>query len=160
MNDSKLNNVKAFEILLIDNNPVDVDLTRMAFEDRALPYRLHSVKDGTEAMGFLRRTGSYGDAPRPDLILLELRIPGKGGLEVLAEIKADGDINQIPIVVLTSSKTDRDVQKSYALHANCYLIKPVDLDEYIEVVKKIEDFWLNEVRLPSLSSIQKLEHPI
>lgn len=145
-----MKNVKPFEVLLVEHNPVDVDLTRMAFEDRALPYRIHVAKDGAEAMRFLRRSGSFDDAPRPDLILLEIRLPEKSGLEVLAMIKEDVGLNQIPVVVLTSSKTDRDVQKSYSLHANCYVIKPVDLDEYIGVVQKIEDFWLTQVRLPSL----------
>jgi len=150
MNETKMDIVKPFEVLLVDHNPVDVDLTRMAFEDRALPYGLHVAKDGVETMSFLRRSGSFADAPRPDLILLEIRLPGKSGLEILAEIKGDVDLNQIPVVILTSSKTDRDIQKSYSLHANCYVIKPVDLDEYIGVVQKIEDFWLTQVRLPSL----------
>ncbi|HET6465384.1 MAG TPA: response regulator [Nitrospiria bacterium] len=150
MNNTKKDDIKPFEVLLIENNPVDVDLTRMAFEDRALPYRLHVAKDGVEAMSFLHRKGPFADAPRPDLILLEIRIPGKSGLEVLAEIKGDVDFNQIPVVILTSSKTDRDIQRSYSLHANCYVVKPVDLDEYIGAVQRIEDFWLTHVKLPSL----------
>ena len=150
MNNTKKDDIKPFEVLLIENNPVDVDLTRMAFEDRALPYRLHVAKDGVEAMSFLHRKGPFADAPRPDLILLEIRIPGKSGLEVLAEIKGAVDFNQIPVVILTSSKTDRDIQRSYSLHANCYVVKPVDLDEYIGAVQRIEDFWLTHVKLPSL----------
>ena len=150
MNNTKKDDIKPFEVLLIENNPVDVDLTRMAFEDRALPYRLHVAKDGVEAMSFLHRKGPFADAPRPDLILLEIRIPGKSGLEVLAEIKGAVDFNQIPVVILTSSKTDRDIQRSYSLHANCYVVKPVDLDEYIGSVQRIEDFWLTHVKLPSL----------
>jgi CheY-like chemotaxis protein len=150
MNETRMDIVNPFEVLLVEHNPVDVDLTRMAFEDRALPFRLHIAKDGVEAMRFLHRAGTFTDSPRPDLILLEIRISGKSGLEVLAEIKGDVDLNQIPVVILTSSKTDRDIQKSYSLHANCYVIKPVDLDEYIGVVRKIEDFWLTQVKLPSL----------
>jgi len=150
MNETKKDDIKPFEVLVVENNPVDVDLTRMAFEDRALPFQLHIAKDGVEAMRFLRRIGPFAEAPRPDLILLELRIPGKTGLEVLAEIKKDVDLNQTPVVILTSSKSDRDIKESYSLHANCYVVKPVDLDEYIGTVQKIEDFWLTVTKLPTM----------
>jgi two-component system, chemotaxis family, response regulator Rcp1 len=140
---------KPFEVLLVENNPGDVELTRKAFEDRKLPYRLEVVNDGIQALGYLRRAGPYNNAPRPDLIIMDLRLPVKSGLEILADIKGDVELRQIPVVILTSSKTPGDIQKSYSLHANCYVVKPVDLDEYIGVVQKIEDFWLTVPKQPT-----------
>ena len=138
------------KVLVVDGNPADLELTRMAFEDRPWPYRLEVAEDGKQAMSCLHREGRHSHADRPDLILMDLRLPGKSGLEVLAEIKGDVDLRQIPVVILTSSKAKQDIQKSYSLHANCYVIKPVDLDEYIGVVQKIEEFWLNVTKLPTL----------
>jgi two-component system, chemotaxis family, response regulator Rcp1 len=150
MEESPMERIKPFEVLLVENNPADVELTRMAFEDRQLPYRLEAVKDGVQALGYLRRAGQYNNAARPDLIIMDLRLPIKGGLEILAEIKGDVDLRQIPVVVLTSSRTSADIQRSYSHHANCYVVKPVDLDEYIGVVQKIEDFWFTVTKLPTL----------
>lgn len=137
-------------ILLVDNNPADIELTRMALEDRQLPYRLEAVKDGAQVMSYLHQAGPYNRAVRPDLVLMDLRLSGKSGLEVLAEIKGDVDFRQIPVVILTSSKAKQDIQLSYSLHANCYVIKPVDLDEYIAMVQKIAEFWLTVTELPRL----------
>jgi chemotaxis family two-component system response regulator Rcp1 len=110
--------------------------------------RMNVAADGVEAMAFLRREGKYADAPRPDLILLDLNMPRKDGREVLAEIKDDPDLRRIPVVILTTSTAERDIMESYNLHANCYIAKPVDLDQFLDVVKSIEDFWLTIVRLP------------
>jgi CheY-like chemotaxis protein len=118
------------------------------FKDAKVGNTLHVVSDGDEAMAFLRRDGAYADAPRPDLILLDLNLPKKDGREVLAEIKQDPDLTRIPVVVLTISQDEQDILKSYNLHANCYITKPVDLDQFITVVKSIEDFWLTIVKLP------------
>ncbi len=137
------------EILLVEDNPGDVRLTQEAFKENKLRNSLNVVEDGLEAMLFLRRVGKYADASRPDLILLDLNLPKKDGREVLAEIKEDPDLKSIPVVVLTTSKAEEDVIKSYNLHANCYVTKPVDLEQFIAVVKSIEDFWLTIVKLPS-----------
>lgn len=138
------------EILLVESNPTDIELTRMALEDRQLPYRLEVVKDGVQALNCLHRVGQYNNAARPDLIIMDLRLPIKSGLEVLTEIKGDADLRQIPVVILSSSMAPGDIQKCYSLHANCYVIKPVDLDEYIGIVRKIEDFWLTVAKRPTL----------
>jgi CheY-like chemotaxis protein len=135
--------------LLVEDNPGDVRLTIEAFNDAKLSNSLSVVRDGVEAMAFLRQKVEYADAQRPDLILLDLNLPRKDGREVLAEIKADPDLQQIPIVVLTTSDARNDIQRAYELHANCYITKPVDLEQFIKVVQSIEDFWLTVVRLPS-----------
>ena len=136
------------EILLVEDNPGDVRLTREAFKEGSLVNRLSVARDGVEALEFLRREGPFSEAPRPDMILLDLNLPRKDGREVLATIKDDGRLRQIPVVVLTTSRDERDIQATYDLHANCYIAKPVDLEHFLEVVKGIEAFWLRTVRLP------------
>lgn len=136
------------EILLVEDSPSDVDLTREALEDTKVHNNLSVVSDGVEAMAFLRREGQYEHAPHPDLILLDLNLPRKGGREVLAEIKADPVLRRIPVVVLTTSGAEQDIIESYNLHANCYVKKPVDLDAFIQVVRSIDSFWLAIVKLP------------
>ncbi|MGB7749691.1 MAG: response regulator [Verrucomicrobiia bacterium] len=140
--------MKPIEILLVEDNPGDVDLTREALEIGKLNNILHVVDDGEEAMAFLRREGQYAKAPRPDLVLLDLNLPKKNGREVLAEIKSDADLKRIPVVILTTSKAEEDILKTYNLHANCYVTKPIDLDQFIKVVHAIEEFWLTIVKLP------------
>lgn len=139
---------RPIEILLVEDNPGDVRLTQEALREGKVRNHLHVAADGVEAMAFLRREGQHAQAPQPDLILLDLNLPKKGGREVLAEIKEDPDLRRIPVVILTVSKAEEDVLKSYNLHANCYITKPVNLDQFLEVVKSIEDFWLTVVLLP------------
>jgi two-component system, chemotaxis family, response regulator Rcp1 len=136
-------------ILLVEDNPADVRLTREVFADGKIANKLHEVADGEQAMAFLRQTGPYADSPRPDLILLDLNLPRKDGREVLAEIKSDPSLKIIPVVILTTSRSDRDILESYNLHANCYISKPVDLLQFMEVIRSVEDFWLSIVRLPT-----------
>jgi two-component system, chemotaxis family, response regulator Rcp1 len=140
--------VQGIEILLVEDNPGDVRLTREALKDGKIINKLHVAGDGVEALAFLRREGKYHNAVRPELILLDLNLPKKDGREVLAEIKADVALKRIPVVILTSSAAEQDIVKSYNLHANCYVTKPVDLDQFINVVKSIEHFWLSVVKLP------------
>ena len=139
---------RPIEILLAEDNPGDARLAIEALRDAKVSNTLHVVEDGVEAMDFLRRVGKYADMPRPDVILLDLNMPRKDGREVLAEVKADEDLKRIPVVILTVSKAEEDILKSYNLHANCYITKPIDLDQFIKVVRAIEDFWLTIVRLP------------
>ena len=139
---------KPIEILLVEDNPGDVRLAVEALRDGKVANRLHIVEDGVEAMSFLRREGRYADVPRPDLILLDLNLPRKDGREVLAEIKQDADLKRIPVVILTSSAAEQDVVQAYNLYANCYITKPMDLDQFLKVVRSIEDFWLIVVTLP------------
>ncbi|MGB9004801.1 MAG: response regulator [Candidatus Aminicenantales bacterium] len=146
MDVSKL--VRPIEILLVEDNPGDADLTREAMENSKMYLTMHVVGDGVEAMAFLRRRGKYADAPRPDIVLLDLNLPRMNGKEVLAEIKADQDLKRIPVVILTISKDEEDILRSYDLHANCYITKPIDLSQFIKVVQAIEDFWLSIVKLP------------
>ena len=136
------------EILLVEDNPGDVRLTREALKEGKVYSNLHTVKDGVEAMEFLRRQGRYSSVPRPDIILLDLNLPKKDGREVLQEIKTDDVLKRIPVVVLTTSKAEEDVLRTYNLHANCYVTKPVDLEKFIIVVKSIDVFWLTVVTLP------------
>jgi CheY-like chemotaxis protein len=136
------------EVLLVEDDPGDVLLIREAFEDNKVANRLHVVADGVEALDFMRQMGEHADAPRPDLVLLDLNLPRKDGREVLAEVKADERLRRIPVVVLTTSESEEDVLRSYALHANAYVTKPVDFDRFIEVVRKIDDFFVTVVRLP------------
>jgi chemotaxis family two-component system response regulator Rcp1 len=136
------------EILLVEDNPGDVRLTKEALKEGKVYSNLHTCKDGVEAMEFLRRQGKYKDAPRPDIILLDLNLPKKDGREVLEEIKTDDQLKRIPVVVLTTSKAEEDVLKTYNLHANCYVTKPVDLEKFMVVVKSIDIFWLTVVTLP------------
>jgi CheY-like chemotaxis protein len=139
---------RPIEILLVEDNPGDVRLTRELLRDSKVHNALVAVDNGVEAMAYLRRQGNYRNAKRPDLILLDLNLPRKDGREVLAEVKQDADLMRIPVVVLTSSKADEDIQRSYDLHANCYVTKPVGLDQFAAVVQSIEDFWLAIVKLP------------
>ncbi len=140
--------VRPVEILLVEDNPGDVRLTKEALKEAKVLNRLTVVQDGVEALAFLRREGPYVNAARPHLILLDLNLPKKDGRAVLAEIKADDDLKRIPVVILTTSQAEQDVIKSYNLHANCYITKPVDLEQFIMVVKSIEEFWLGIVVLP------------
>ena len=139
---------KPIEILLVEDNAGDVRLTKEALHDARVANSLHVVKDGVEAISFLRHAGQYANAADPDLILLDLNLPRKGGVDVLAEIKADDNLRRIPVVILTTSQAEQDIVRSYNLHANAYVIKPVDLEQFISVIKSIEDFWLEIVRLP------------
>ena len=137
------------DFLLVEDNPGDVRLTQEALKNHKVQNNLHVVTDGEEAMDFLRRQGKHKNAPRPDIILLDLNLPRKDGREVLAEIKSDPDLKTIPVVIITSSEAEQDIIKSYNLNANCYVTKPVDLDQFIKVVQSINDFWLTIVKLPS-----------
>ena len=141
-------NIRPVQILLVEDNPGDVRLTIEALKEAKVFNKLTVVKDGIEALSLLRRQGQHARAARPDLILLDLNLPKKDGREVLAEIKADNNLKHIPVVILTTSQDEQDVFKSYNLYANCYITKPVDLDQFITVVKSIEDFWLGIVVLP------------
>ena len=136
------------EVLIVEDNPGDVELAIEALEDSQMRNHLHAVEDGVEALAFLRREGVYLNAPRPDLILLDLNLPRKSGQEVLAEIKADVDLRRIPVIILTTSQAHEDIIKAYNLHANCYVTKSVDLALFMKAMKAIEDFWLKIVKLP------------
>ena len=140
--------MKSIEILLVEDNPGDADLAREALQTGKVRNILHVVGDGEAAMAFLRRQGKYAAAPRPDLVLLDLNLPKKDGREVLAEVKADEDLKRIPVVILTTSKAEQDILKTYNLHANCYITKPIDLNQFIKVVQAIEEFWFTIVKLP------------
>jgi chemotaxis family two-component system response regulator Rcp1 len=139
---------RSIEILLVEDNPGDVRLTVEALRDSKVQNKLYVARDGMEATAFLCREGKYADAPRPDLILLDLNLPKKDGPEVLAEIKEDPALKHIPVVILTSSKAEEDIIKTYNLHANCYITKPIDLEQFMTVVNSIRDFWLTIVKLP------------
>lgn len=141
--------MKAVEILLVEDNPGDADLAREALEGSKFNNILHVVDDGVKAMEFLRRKGQYAEKPRPDLILLDLNLPKKDGREVLAEIKSDDGLKRIPVVILTTSRAEEDVLKTYNLHANCFITKPIDLNQFLHVVRSIEEFWLSIVVLPN-----------
>jgi CheY-like chemotaxis protein len=138
----------AIEVLLVEDSPGDVRLTREAFQDAKLHINLHVASDGVEAMAFLNREGKHSNAPRPDLILLDLNLPRKDGREVLEEIKKNPALMTIPVVILTTSASESDILQSYRLHANCYITKPVDLEGFLKVVKSIDSFWLSVVKLP------------
>lgn len=144
-----MNRTKPIEILLIEDNAGDARLAREALRDAKVANHLSWAPDGVEALDFLRREGKYQSAPRPDLILLDLNLPRKDGREVLSEIKADEKFKRIPVVILTTSQAEEDILRAYHLNANCYISKPVDLDQFIKVVKTIEDFWLTIVKLPA-----------
>jgi chemotaxis family two-component system response regulator Rcp1 len=138
---------KPVTILMVEDNPGDVRLAEEALKDAKVRVGMYVVGDGVEAMAFLRREGQYSKSPHPDVILLDLNLPRKGGREVLAEIKTDAHLRHIPVVVLTTSQADQDILESYNLHANCYVVKPVGLDQFIQVIRAIEEFWLQVVRL-------------
>ncbi|WP_414468322.1 response regulator [Methanobacterium sp. ACI-7] len=136
------------EILLVEDNPGDIDLILEVLEQSKIRNRVFIAEDGEEAMDILHKRGKFADSPRPDLILLDLNLPRKDGREVLQEIKSDSSLRRIPVVVLTTSKAEEDILKSYDLHANSYITKPVDIDQFIKVIKIFEDFWLDIVKLP------------
>lgn len=137
------------EILLVEDNPGDARLAKEALKDSKLANNLYIADDGVEAMDFLNKVGKYSSMPRPDLVILDLNLPKKDGREVLAEIKNDDNLKRIPVVILTISQAEEDILKSYNLHANCFISKPIDLDQFMKVVKSIEDFWLTIVKLPN-----------
>jgi len=141
--------IRPIEILLVEDSPGDADLARETLAESKVRNALHVVGDGEEAMAFLRHTGRYAGTPHPDLVLLDLNLPKKSGREVLAEMKGDATLRRIPVVVLTVSKAEEDILKAYDLHANCFITKPIDLLQFVKVVKAIEDFWLTIVKLPS-----------
>ncbi|MCF8066152.1 MAG: response regulator [Desulfarculaceae bacterium] len=140
---------KPANILLVEDNPGDARLAQEALKENKVANSLHWVDDGVKALEFLHREGPYADAPRPDVILLDLNLPRKDGREVLAEIKDDPDLKRIPVVVLTVSQAEEDILKTYDLHANCYITKPLDLERFLEVVQQVENFWLTIVKLPN-----------
>jgi CheY-like chemotaxis protein len=140
--------LRSIEILLVEDSPSDTQLTIEALREAKVHNRLSVVEDGVQALAFLRRQGPFADAPRPDLIMLDLNLPCRDGREVLAEIKADEDLKTIPVVVLTTSHAEQDVRRAYEQHANCYVTKPVGFEQFLEVVKSIESFWLCLVTLP------------
>ncbi len=140
--------VAPIDILLIEDNPGDVRLAREALQESKIQNDIHVVEDGRQAIAFLRKEGKYTDAPRPDLILLDLNLPWMDGREVLAEIKTDAELRRIPVVVLTVSEAEEDVLHSYDLHANCYLTKPIDMEQFVRLVHSIDSFWLSIVKLP------------
>jgi chemotaxis family two-component system response regulator Rcp1 len=142
----------SIEILLVEDSPGDVRLTKEALRDAKVQNNLHVALDGMEATAFLWRQGKHANAPRPDLILLDLNLPKKGGRELLEEIKLDPSLKSIPVVILTTSAAEEDILRSYQLHANCYITKPVDLDQFLKVVKTIDNFWLAIVKLPKAAN--------
>src|SRR5918911_1812457 len=141
------------EILLVEDNPGDARLTQEALKEAKIRNTLHHACDGVEAMAFLRREGAFRNAPMPDIVLLDLNLPRKDGREVLAEMKQDMRLRSIPVVVLTTSEAEQDIVRTYQLHANCYITKPVDLEKFIEIIRAIEDFWLAVVRLPTAQTL-------
>jgi len=140
---------KPVNILLVEDNPGDARLAQEALKENKVANTLHWVDDGVKALEFLHQQGPYADAPRPDVILLDLNLPRKDGREVLAEIKDDPELKRIPVVVLTVSQAEEDILRTYNLHANCYITKPLDLDRFLEVVQQVENFWLTIVKLPN-----------
>ncbi len=142
-------NSKVVDILLVEDNEGDARLAIEAMRDSKIRNKLHHVSDGEEAMAFLRKEGKYEKAPRPDLVLLDLNLPKKDGRQVLAEIKNDDELKRIPVVILTVSSAEEDILKSYNLHANCFITKPIDLSQFMKVVRSVEDFWLTIVKLPN-----------
>ena len=141
--------VKQIEILLVEDNEGDIGLVEEVFQEAKIMNNLNIAEDGEEAMLFLHKKGKFSNVPSPDIILLDLNLPGKDGREVLKEIKEDNELKRIPVVILTTSKAEEDILKSYNLHANSYITKPVDFDQFIRVIKSIENFWLDIVKLPS-----------
>ncbi|SDC72045.1 response regulator [Williamwhitmania taraxaci] len=144
-----LDSIKPVSILLVEDNPGDARLAKEALKDSKIINVINHVEDGVEAMDYLNKKGKYSEVERPDIILLDLNLPRKDGREVLQEIKENDDLKRIPVVVLTISKAEEDILKSYNLHANCFITKPIDLNQFMKVVKSIEDFWLTIVKLPN-----------
>jgi CheY-like chemotaxis protein len=140
--------IEPTDILVVEDNPGDARLIKEVLNGNKIYCRLHIVKDGVEAMNFLNKKAEFVGSPRPDLIFLDLNLPRKDGREVLAEIKSDDNLKQIPVVIMTTSQAEEDIFKSYSLHANCYVTKPLDLDQFVKVVKSIEEFWFSLVKLP------------
>jgi|KBSMisStaDraftv2_1062788.scaffolds.fasta_scaffold149815_3 CheY-like chemotaxis protein len=147
--------VKTVEVLLIEDNAGDIRLTQEALKESNLLVHLSIARDGEEAMAFLQRQGAFASSPIPDLILLDLNLPKKDGREVLQEIKADARLKRIPVVVLTTSQADSDILTTYGFHANCYITKPVDMDQFIKIVKMLEEFWFTIVKLPSREAVDE-----
>jgi two-component system, chemotaxis family, response regulator Rcp1 len=145
----QMNNAKPIEILLVEDNPGDARLTREALKEGRVINHLNVVTDGVEALAFLNREDKYPNSPRPDIIFLDLNLPRMDGRELLAVLKSDPRFKRIPVVILTTSKAEEDIVKTYDLHANCYITKPVDLDQFIKVVNSVEDFWFSIVKLPT-----------
>jgi len=143
--------INKHDILLVEDNPGDARLTIEAFKEGEMNNNLHVIEDGVEAIAFLRREGKYTAAPRPDLILLDLNLPKKDGREVLAELKDDPELRSIPVVILSTSNAERDINNTYDYHANCYITKPVDFEQFVRVVKSIENFWVSIAQLPQSS---------
>ncbi len=141
-------NIMPIEVLLVEDNPGDAELTRIALQDSKISVNLNIVEDGVEAMAFLRKQDNYARKPHPDIVLLDLNLPRKDGREVLAEIKSDNNLKRIPVVVLTTSQSEEDILKAYNLAANCYITKPVDFDQFVKIVQSIENFWFAIVKLP------------
>jgi len=139
---------KIINILLVEDNPADILLTAEALREGNTSHELNAVNDGTEAVAYLRREGNYAEATRPDIILLDINLPKKNGFEVLAEIKEDPELKRIPVIILTTSSAKQDIRKAYDLHANCYINKPVDLNDFLKIARSIEDFWFNVASLP------------
>ncbi|MDG5817750.1 response regulator [Natronococcus sp. A-GB7] len=154
MSESGQHTPEPAQLLLVEDNPGDVRLTREAFKQGRIDNDLHTVSDGSDALDFLHQRNEYEDAPRPDLVLLDLNLPRKDGEEVLADLKDDPELQSIPVIVLTSSRAEEDIARSYELHANAYLTKPVDPDEFIETVRAFEKFWFSVVRLPPEEDVQ------
>jgi CheY-like chemotaxis protein len=145
----------SIDILIVEDNPGDARLIKEVLNDNKVYNSLYIVNDGVEALNFLHNQGEYQNAPRPDIIILDLNLPKRDGREVLAEIKADEELRHIPVVIMTISQAEEDILKTYKLHANCYITKPIDLNEFIRVVKSIEDFWVSIVKLPAKNAIKK-----
>ncbi|MBI4563134.1 MAG: response regulator [Planctomycetes bacterium] len=143
-----MKNPQPIELLLVEDNPGDIRLTEEAWKESRSLYRLNVVSDGVEALAFLRKEGPYARTPRPDMIFMDLNLPKRDGRDVLQEIKSDPVLRYIPVIVMTTSNADQDVLKSYSLHANCYISKPLDIDRFIQVIRTIEEFWINIVTLP------------
>ena len=144
-------NTRPFIILLVEDNPDDIQLTKKALNENKSIHKLYVTKDGVETMAFLNRVGKFQDAPKPDIILLDLNLPKKNGREILAEIKNDPKLLHIPVVVLTISTDEKDIFSSYSSYANCYLTKPIEFEKFFDIIKMIEDFWLSIVKLPRRS---------
>ncbi len=153
-------NQRPIEILLVEDNPGDVRLTREALKEGRLASNLNVVGDGLEALAFLKQEGKFADSARPDMILLDLNLPKRSGLEVLADIKGDAELKTTPVVILTTSQAERDISESYQRYANCYISKPVDLGQFMNVVRSIEEFWLTVVRLPSEGDARSCRGPL
>lgn len=145
-----MENVNLVEILLVEDNPGDVRLTQEALKDGKMKINLHVTTDGEEGADFLFKRNQYANAPRPDVIILDLNLPKKNGRELLEEIKNDLELKSIPVIILTMSKAEEDILRSYKLHANCYITKPIDLNQFFDVIKSIENFWITLVKLPKI----------